>query len=51
MGDFRTALPQYAQRFHAALPPGHHVASPLGAWLVPAPLGLIEKFPITLTAG
>lgn len=34
MEKFLAALTQYAERFHAALPPGHHVASPLGAWLV-----------------
>lgn len=27
-------LAGYAERFHAAVRPGHHVASPLGAWLL-----------------
>jgi hypothetical protein len=27
-------LARYAERFHAELGDGHHVASPLGAWLL-----------------
>ena len=33
MSDVATAIARYAQRFHAACD-GHHVASPLGAWLL-----------------
>ena len=37
---------RYADRFHRALPPGHQVASPLGAWLllalVPPSAGLTD---------
>lgn len=32
--DLAGCLAGYARRFHAALPPGHQVASPLGAWLL-----------------
>ena len=30
----RDAVAGYARRLHAAAGPGHHVASPLGAWLL-----------------
>lgn len=32
-------LLRYAARFHAAIPPGHHIASPLGAWVLLALVG------------
>ncbi|MDT0527791.1 hypothetical protein RM555_02165 [Micromonospora sp. DSM 115977] len=32
--DIRTPLAQYADRLHAVIGDGHHVASPLGAWLL-----------------
>jgi hypothetical protein len=35
-----TAVARYAQTVHAAAPAGHHVVSPLGAWLVLALAGL-----------
>jgi hypothetical protein len=34
MTDLRDAVARYAERFHRAVGPAHHVASPLGAWLV-----------------
>jgi hypothetical protein len=34
--DLSAALTGYAERFHAGVPSGHHVASPLGAWLLAA---------------
>lgn len=34
----REAVARYAERFHAAVPAGQHVVSPLGAWLL---LGLL----------
>jgi hypothetical protein len=34
MTDLRAAIGRYAERFHAAVEPGHHIASPLGAWLL-----------------
>jgi hypothetical protein len=30
--DLASPLAQYAQRFHAEIGDGHHVAAPLGAW-------------------
>ena len=32
--DVAAPLARYARRFHAAIGAGHHVASPLGAWLL-----------------
>ena len=32
--ELTEAIVRYADRFHTAIGPGHHVASPLGAWLV-----------------
>ncbi|MEH0974401.1 hypothetical protein V6U77_25030 [Micromonospora sp. CPCC 205546] len=32
--DIRTPLARYADRLHAVIGDGHHVASPLGAWLL-----------------
>jgi hypothetical protein len=32
--ELTAALCRYAQRMHATIPASHHVASPLGAWLV-----------------
>ncbi|MFG3714616.1 hypothetical protein [Micromonospora sp. NPDC047730] len=32
--DIRTSLARYADRLHAVIGDGHHVASPLGAWLL-----------------
>ncbi|MFG1778052.1 hypothetical protein ACGFIG_16660 [Micromonospora sp. NPDC049048] len=32
--DIRTPLAHYADRLHAVIGDGHHVASPLGAWLL-----------------
>ena len=32
--EMRDAVIRYAQRFHAVVGDGHHVASPLGAWLL-----------------
>lgn len=32
--DLAGCLAGYAERFHAVVRPGHHVASPLGAWLL-----------------
>jgi hypothetical protein len=34
VADIPAAVGRYAQRVHAAIRPEHHVASPLGAWLV-----------------
>lgn len=34
MSDVAAALCRYARRMHAAIGAGHHVASPLGAWLL-----------------
>ena len=39
MTDMAGALGRYAARFHARLGTGHHVASPLGAWLLLALCG------------
>src|SRR5689334_20336821 len=36
------ALTAYAGRFHAAVGPRHHVASPLGAWLLLALVGAAD---------
>lgn len=37
--DVRTALASYAERFHEGIGRGHHVASPLGAWMLLALCG------------
>ncbi|MCI4061130.1 hypothetical protein MRQ36_00500 [Micromonospora sp. R77] len=34
MSTLQDALARYAARLHAAAGPGHHVTSPLGAWLL-----------------
>jgi hypothetical protein len=39
MTDMAGALDRYAARFHARVGTGHHVASPLGAWLLLALCG------------
>jgi hypothetical protein len=38
-GALSAALPRYAERFHACVGGAHHVASPLGAWLLLALCG------------
>ncbi len=35
-GEWVSALGRYAERLHARAGPGHHVVSPLGAWMVVA---------------
>ncbi len=35
-GEWVSALGRYAGRLHARAGPGHHVVSPLGAWMVVA---------------
>ncbi|SCG74517.1 serpin family protein [Micromonospora inositola] len=39
MTSLQEPLARYADRLHAAVDPGHHVASPLGAWLLLALCG------------
>ncbi|WP_200216204.1 hypothetical protein [Micromonospora coerulea] len=39
MTSLQEPLARYADRLHAAVEPGHHVASPLGAWLLLALCG------------
>ncbi|MDZ5446877.1 hypothetical protein U2F26_29820 [Micromonospora sp. 4G57] len=39
MTSLQQPLARYAERLHAAVDPGHHVASPLGAWLLLALCG------------
>jgi hypothetical protein len=40
--DLASPLALYAQRFHAEIGDGHHVDSPLGAWLL---LALVSPQP------
>ncbi len=45
LSQLSSALARYAEDFHAQIQDGHHVASPLGAWLLLALVGLAARGP------